>query len=98
MTLSFRDFFLLSALLGFFLPRAVIAAPPVFASDEEADAWLRKSSTFYATMAEAVNQRGGYKFRTFAGGQGGMMRVEKNGHVIELSDTLSGAARERAHL
>jgi len=86
-------FLLLGASLGVLLTRAAVATPPPFASDEEADAWLKSSSAFYAKMADAVEKRGGYKFRTFAGGQGGMMRVQKEGHVIELSDTLSGPAR-----
>lgn len=85
--------FLLRVWLGILLTHAAVAAPPVFASDEEADTWLKNSSAFYAKMADAVTKRGGYKFRTFPGGQGGMMRVEKDGHVIELSDTLSGPER-----
>src|SRR3954470_19402947 len=93
MNQSFARIYFLFVCAGIFSASAVSAAPPLFASDEEADAWLKKSSAFYTQMAEAVTKRGGYKFRTFAGGQGGMMRVEKDGHVIELSDTLLGAER-----
>ena len=84
---------LLATCIATSITRAAVAAPPPFNSDEEADAWLKSSSSFYSEMSETVAKRGGYKFRTFPGGQGGMMRVEKDGHVIELSDTLSGPAR-----
>jgi hypothetical protein len=89
----FRSLLLLVVVLIHFAPKADAAALPDFASDEEADAWLKKSSAFYTTMTEAVNRHGGYIFRKFVGGRGGMMRVEKSGHVIELSATLSGAER-----
>ena len=75
------------------LVASAVAEFPSFGSDEEADAWLKKTSAFYHEMAEAVVKRGGYSFRTFAGGHGGMMRVEHGAHVIELTDTLRGPER-----
>ena len=65
---------------------------PSFASDEEADAWLRSSSPFYDRMARDLDGRGGYAFRRGDRPRG--MVVHENGNrYIELNTDLKGAER-----
>ena len=65
---------------------------PRFSSDEEADAWLRKQSPYYAMMAEDVDRRGGYKFRT-ANHRKGMVLYERGQRYIEMNEALAGPER-----
>jgi hypothetical protein len=65
---------------------------PNFANDEEADAWLRKQSPYYAMMATDVDRRGGYKFRT-ANHPKGMVLHENGQRYIEMNAALVGPER-----
>jgi len=65
---------------------------PSFASDKEADAWLRSKSPFYDSMATDVDGRGGYTFCSWDQPRGTV--VHKNGtRYIQLNPDLKGGER-----
>jgi hypothetical protein len=65
---------------------------PSFASDQEADAWLRSKSPFYDSMAREVDGRGGYTFCSWDQPRGTV--VHKNGtKYIQLNPDLKGGER-----
>lgn len=67
---------------------------PQFSKDEEADAWLRKNSPFYAQMAAEVDSRGGCKFRTVADApRAGELHFENGQRYIVLGADLHGPER-----
>lgn len=72
--------------------RATQSKLPTFKSDLEIDAWLRKQSAFYRTMAEAIDNRGGYRFRPFDG-PGGAAVWQEGQRWIALNDSLRGGER-----
>lgn len=83
-------------LLFLFILLAVTARAaefPIFNSDAAADRWLRANSTYYRTMAVAVDSRTGYSIRTARKGSGGVVTWEKGKPVIELSAALTGPKR-----
>lgn len=65
---------------------------PLFASDMEADTWLRSMSPSYASMAKEIDRRGGYSFRSWDQKRGTV--VHENGNrYIQLNPALKGAER-----
>ena len=65
---------------------------PSFASDKEADAWLRSKSPSYDSMAREVDRRGGYTFRSWDQPRGTV--VHKNDtRYIQLNPALKGGER-----
>jgi len=65
---------------------------PLFASDKEADFWLRSKSPFYDSMAKEVDGRGGYTFQSWDQPRGNV--VQTNGiRYIQLNHDLKGAER-----
>jgi hypothetical protein len=83
----------LFAILVLCCPHTSAVELPEFPSDQHADVWLREQSAFYRSMAEVVEQRGGYLISRNPTIPGGLAYyLEGRGH-IELGDTLSGAHR-----
>ncbi len=76
-------------------PSAGIRVTPAvrFASDREADRWLRTNSAWYRTMAEDVDRRGGYTVRGTTETPGGLAYFEDGRGYIELNDGLKDAHR-----
>jgi len=66
---------------------------PDFKSDREADQWVRKHSTYYRRLAEAVDRRGGYAFAVTKAYPGGLAYFKEGRGYIELNDNLKGAHR-----
>lgn len=65
---------------------------PSFASDKDADAWLRSKSPSYDSMANEVDRRGGYTFRSWDQPRGTV--VHENGtRYIQLNPGLKGGER-----
>ncbi len=71
---------------------ASTAELPTFPNDEDADAWLRAKSPFYAYMAEDVDTRGGYTFRSWDQPRG-IVCHEGGIRFIQMSPDLKGGAR-----
>ena len=65
---------------------------PSFASDKDADAWLRSKSPSYDSMVREVDRRGGYSFRSWDQPRGTV--VHENGtRYIQLNPALKGGER-----
>lgn len=75
------------------LTQSIRAEVPDFDADINADRWLRASSPFYRTMAEAVDRDGGYVIRRGAEHPKGVVTYENGRRFIELNDTLKGPER-----
>src|SRR5947209_8174054 len=86
-----RRLFLFLALLA---PLMATAADfPSFASDAEADQWLRQHSPYYEKMAGEVDQRGGYKIRTSKECAKGLVSIQDGQRFIDLNPSLTGPER-----
>jgi hypothetical protein len=66
---------------------------PTFDSDQQADRWLREQSPRYRSMANAVDQRGGYTISRTTEFPGGVAYFKDGRGYIELNDVLKGAHR-----
>src|SRR3954471_19843197 len=76
------------------LGRAVAGELPAFSTDEEADAWLRSQSPFYATMAADVESRGSYHFTVQPDTpKAGDVHFVEGQRYIALGAELEGAHR-----
>jgi hypothetical protein len=65
---------------------------PSFASDKDADAWLRSKSPSYDSMVREVDRRGGYTFRSWDQPRGTVVH-EKGTRYIQLNPALKGGER-----
>lgn len=75
---------------------SVAGAPeelPVFKSDLQADRWLREQSPWYRSMAQVVDQRGGYTIGRTTEMPGGVAYFKNGRGFIELNDSLKGPHR-----
>jgi hypothetical protein len=66
---------------------------PDFASDAEADRWLRERVPAYRRLAAAVDRRGGYSIDRGTASPGGLAFFRDGRGHIELNDALKGARR-----
>ena len=66
---------------------------PVFESDQQADQWLREQSPWYRSMAQVVDQRGGYTIGRTTEMPGGVAYFKGGRGFIELNDSLKGPHR-----
>jgi hypothetical protein len=82
---------LLLLLLGGAAARA--AALPDFDSDQQADRWVRAHSPWYRSMAETVDQAGGYTIERGTTMPGGLAYFKDGRGHIELNDVLKGPRR-----
>ena len=69
------------------------ASVPSFASDSDADRWLRDHSPAYREMAVAVDQRWGCTFGVTTNAPGGLAYLRDGRGHIDLNDRLQGARR-----
>lgn len=82
------------ALLGLgFLSPPPRQGLPDFASDQEADRWLREKVPAYRRLAEAVDRRGGYEIARGVSSPGGLAFFKDGRGHIELNDALKGPRR-----
>jgi len=65
---------------------------PGFASDREADRWVRKHSASYRNMAEAIDRRG-YSIVSTTEAPSGRAYFKDGRGYLELNDALKGAHR-----
>jgi hypothetical protein len=84
---------LLHALLLLSASCLVAGDLPTFATDADADKWLRESSPYYRMMATTIDSRGGYSFRGSEQLSGGMVLWEDGKLLVELGNSLTGAKR-----
>ncbi len=66
---------------------------PVFASDQKADSWLREKSPWYRSMAESVDQHGGYTISPASESPGGLAYFKGGRGYIELNAAIKGSHR-----